>query len=88
MQAPTFPMPIAWNAKETIYAKVGVGSEIVDFTSCPPAWSMTSIIAPCETLGNIAHRIFSASSHAELNAEPIAQELPLFARSARALGQT
>ena len=23
------------------------------------------IIAPCETLGNIAHRIFSASSHAE-----------------------
>jgi len=33
-------------------------------------------------------RIVSASSHAELNADPIAQELPLFARSARALGQT
>ena len=54
-------MPIAWNATETIYAKVGVGSEIVDFTSCPPAWSMTSIIAPSEMLGNIAHRIVSAS---------------------------
>jgi hypothetical protein len=26
--------------------KVGVGSEIVDFTSCSPTWSTTSIIAP------------------------------------------
>jgi hypothetical protein len=38
----------AWNAKETIFTRVGVGSEIVDFTNCSPNWRMTSIIAPCE----------------------------------------
>src|SRR5215469_13993905 len=65
--------------------KVGVSSEIVDFTSCSPTWRMTSIIAPCERWGTLPTGFSVLPAHAELNADRIAKELPLFARSAGAL---
>src|SRR6516162_5799794 len=61
--------------------KVGVGSEIIDFTSGPPTWSMTSIIAPCERWRTLPTGFSVLPAHAELNADPIAQQLPLFAPS-------
>src|SRR6516225_10950823 len=64
MQAPTFPKRVECQGNH----KVGVGSEIIDFTSCPPTWIMTSIIAPCERWRTLPTGFSVLPAHAELNA--------------------